>query len=114
MVRIQLDRPVISGESLYAILGRCAVTTPPIYLGVVAVLSLGSAYLLRQVTWPLVGLCITTACVSIWGLLEQLLPPPRFRAIAMVEWSLVIIGTLVAVASSLGILFWFLGPAPVL
>jgi hypothetical protein len=114
MVRIHLQRPSLAGDSLFAIIGRCAVATAPRYLGAVLALSVASTTLLRSLSPSLAALFVMTAAIALWGLMEQLLPPPRRAVVDLAQWLLVGIGGVAAILSALGILFWILGPAPVL
>jgi hypothetical protein len=112
MVRIRLHNSILTGDSIYSIIGRCALATATPYLVALLLLSAGSAVLLRSLSWPLASLFITTAAICLWGLLERIFPEPRRIVVDVAEWILVVMGTIAAVLASFGILFWILGPSP--
>jgi hypothetical protein len=57
---------------------------------------------------------LSVSAVGAWGLVEQKTAHPHSRLVVLAEWLLAIIGGMTAAAGALGILFWLLGPAPIL
>ncbi len=78
-------------------------------------LMIGSAVI--AVDWrraPVAGLSLVMATVACWGLLEQRAQIPHSAVIRMAQGLLVALGALGAIVAGLGLLFWAMGPAPVL
>lgn len=63
---------------------------------------------------PVAGLMLIMATVACWGLLEQRAHVPHTTVVRVAQGLLVLLGTLGAVVAGLGLLFWVMGPAPVL
>jgi hypothetical protein len=63
---------------------------------------------------PLAGLVLVASAVGGWGLLEQRARVPHSAGIRMAQGLLVLLGTLGAVIGGFAVLFWVMGPAPVL
>jgi hypothetical protein len=62
----------------------------------------------------LAGLLLVMATVACWGLLEQRAQVPHSVATRVTQGLLVVLGTVGAMVAGLGLLFWIMGPAPVL
>lgn len=63
---------------------------------------------------PLAGLVLVASAVGAWGLLEQRTATPHSRVVRAAQTLLVLLGTLGAVIGGFALLFWVMGPAPVL
>lgn len=63
---------------------------------------------------PIAGLLLTMSAVAGWGLLEQRSATPHSPLIAATQKLLVVLGTIAAIIAGFGLLFWVMGPAPVL
>ncbi|HEY7612197.1 MAG TPA: hypothetical protein VH764_04335 [Gemmatimonadales bacterium] len=63
---------------------------------------------------PLAGLLLIAAAVGAWGLIEQRAVMPHSRLIRAMQGALVLLGAVGAVVAALALLFWVMGPAPVL
>ncbi|HEY8259464.1 MAG TPA: hypothetical protein VIG08_17530 [Gemmatimonadales bacterium] len=63
---------------------------------------------------PISGLLLTVSAVAGWGLLEQRAATPHSALVAATQTILVVLGTIAAVIAGFGLLFWVMGPAPVL
>lgn len=63
---------------------------------------------------PAAGILLTLSAVSGWGLLEQHAATPHSRLITTAQILLFLAGTVAAVVSGFAVLFWVMGPAPVL
>lgn len=104
-------------ESLYAAVTRWAAHARPSTLRLLATLGLGGAggiLLLDWTRWPLAGVLLTLSTIGAWGLVEQRAAHPRTVLVAATESALTGLGTVVAALVALGLLFWLMGPAPVL
>jgi hypothetical protein len=63
---------------------------------------------------PAAGVLLTLSAVSGWGLLEQRAATPHSLFITVAQVLLFVAGTVAAVISGFAVLFWVMGPAPVL
>ena len=63
---------------------------------------------------PMAACLLTLSAVAAWGLLEQRAATPHSGFITAAELFLVVLGTATAVVSGFAVLFWVMGPAPVL
>ena len=63
---------------------------------------------------PLAGLVLVASAIGVWGLLEQRAAVPHSRWIQVAQGLLVLLGTVGAIVGGLAVLFWIMGPAPVL
>ena len=63
---------------------------------------------------PLAGLVLVASAVGGWGLVEQRAAVPHSRRVRLAQALLVVLGTLGAVVGGFAVLFWVMGPAPVL
>lgn len=63
---------------------------------------------------PLAGLTLVASAIGGWGLLEQGTRVPHSRGVQVAQWVLVALGTLGAIVGGFTVLFWVMGPAPVL
>ena len=63
---------------------------------------------------PIAGLTLVMSAIGGWGLLEQRTRLPHSREIRVAQGVLVLLGTLGAVVGGFAVLFWVMGPAPVL
>ena len=63
---------------------------------------------------PMAACLLTASAVAGWGLLEQRASTPHSGLITVAELLLVALGTMTAVVSGFALLFWIMGPAPVL
>lgn len=109
--------PAATGESLHAGITRWAGHADITVLALLTIL--GAAGTIVMVTvdwrrWPLAALLLSVSAVGAWGLVEQKTAHPHSRLVVLVEWLLAGIGGMTAAAGALGILFWLLGPAPIL
>lgn len=113
MIHSELDR----NESLYQGVTTWAATANPRTLGFILASSLigGAALLvLDWHRWPLAGLLVTAGSIGGWGLIEQRAARPLSPVAVAVKGVLVGLGTIAAVLGGLGLLFWLMGPAPIL
>ena len=72
---------------------------------------------LLMVDWrhgPAAGLLLTVSAVSGWGLLEQRAATPHSGFIRVAQVLLVVLGTITAAVGGFALLYWVMGPAPVL
>jgi hypothetical protein len=117
MVRSDPHHSVNGGESLYDLVARCAAAARPVSLaGIALVCGAAAAAVLRLNidAWPLAMFFLTTFATCLWGILEQL-PPIRPRwLIKSLQIVLAVVGSAAAAAGATGVLFWIMGPAPVL
>ena len=75
----------------------------------------GAALLL--IDWrhvPFAGLLLTGGAVGAWGLIEQRALVPHSMPITIAQGLLVALGIIAAIVGGFGVLFWVMGPAPVL
>lgn len=63
---------------------------------------------------PVAAALLTASAVGGWGLLEQLAPTSHSAMITVGQALLVVLGTIAAIVGGFGLLFWVMGPAPVL
>jgi hypothetical protein len=63
---------------------------------------------------PLAGLLLVASAIGAWGLLEQRTATPHSRGVRVAQSLLVLLGTLGAIVGGFTVLFWVMGPAPVL
>jgi hypothetical protein len=63
---------------------------------------------------PISGFLLTGAAVGGWGLLEQRAATPHSTLIRVAQLGLIALGTIGAVVAGYALLFWVMGPAPVL
>jgi hypothetical protein len=63
---------------------------------------------------PAAAILLTLSAVSAWGLLEQRATSPQSVLRATAQSLLFVAGTVAAVVSGFALLFWVMGPAPVL
>jgi hypothetical protein len=63
---------------------------------------------------PIAGAFLTLSAVGGWGLLEQLTATPHSALTTAGQVLLVVLGTIAAIIGGFGLLFWVMGPAPVL
>jgi hypothetical protein len=83
----------------------------------IAVAGAGAWAAVLGVDWrhgPMAACLLTASAVAAWGLLEQRATSPHSGLITAAELVLVILGTVTAVVSGFALLFWVMGPAPVL
>ena len=72
---------------------------------------------LLAVDWrqaPAAGFLLTLSAVAGWGLLEQRAATPHSVVIRAAQVLLIVLGTITAVVAGFALLFWAMGPAPVL
>lgn len=60
------------------------------------------------------GLLLVASAVGVWGLLEQRAATPHSVVIRVAQALSVVLGTIAAVLGGFALLFWVMGPAPVL
>lgn len=114
-----MDRthPAPSGESVHTAITRWARQASVTLLRLLG--GIGTLGALVMVTvdwraWPLGALLLSIGMVGMWGLVDQRSTNPRQRTILLLEALLAIVGGLAAALAGLGLLFWLLGPAPIL
>jgi hypothetical protein len=106
-----------AGESLHAGIVRWAGRADVTLLVLLAVLGGAGAMVMLTVDWrrwPLAAVLLSVSTVGAWGLVEQKAALPHSRLVIVTEWMLAGIGGTAAATGALGILFWLLGPAPIL
>jgi hypothetical protein len=106
-----------AGESLHAGITRWAGRADVTVLILLTVLGAVGTVVMVTVDWrrwPLAALLVSISAVGAWGLVEQKTAYPHSRLVVLLEWLLASIGGMAAAAGALGILFWLLGPAPIL
>lgn len=105
------------GESLHAGITRWAGQADRTLLALLGGIGASGALVILLVDWrgwPAAGLLISVGAVGTWGLVEQRAVLPHSRLVRVVEALLAVIGGAAAAVATLGILFWLLGPAPIL
>lgn len=103
--------------SLYDGLTGWASRAPQRLLGGLVAAGIVAAGVILAVDWrrfPVSGLLLTVSAVAAWGLLEQRATAPHSALVATTQTILVVLGTVTAVVAGFGLLFWVMGPAPVL
>ena len=106
-----------TGESLHAGITRWAGRADATVLALLAILGTGGAAVMLTVDWrrwPLAAMLLSVSAVGTWGLVEQKTARPHSRLVIAAEWLLAGLGGAAAAMGALGILFWLLGPAPIL
>jgi len=86
-------------------------------LAAAALLGAGTAaavLLLDWHWWPAAALSIAVAAFGIWGTLERHYPRPHSLLVRAAKGAAVALGAAGVVVGALGLLFWLLGPAPIL
>jgi hypothetical protein len=63
---------------------------------------------------PAAAVLLTVSAVSAWGLLEQRAATPHSGLITVAQVLLIVLGTTAAVVGGFALLYWVMGPAPVL
>lgn len=99
-------------ESLYAYLTRVAAQTPNDRLRLALLCTIATGLLLVLVLlplWPLAALFGSLGSVAAWGLIEHRARQQPSRWLQLTEWSLVALGCLFAIATTIGVLLWALG-----
>ena len=64
--------------------------------------------------WPAAAPMIAAAALGGWGLLERRASAGRILRIVALEWVLVLLGTAAVLITAFVVLFWLMGPAPIL
>jgi hypothetical protein len=103
--------------SLYDGLTGWASHARPRALATIALGGIAVWALILGIDWrhgPMAACLLTLSAVAAWGLLEQRSATPHSGLIAAAELVLVVLGTATAVVSGFAVLFWIMGPAPVL
>lgn len=103
---------VTDPESLYAYLTRVASRTPNDRLRLALLGAIATGLLLvlvRAPLWPLAALFGAVGSVAGWGLVEHRAQEHPSRWLRITEWSLVTLGYLFAIATTVGVLLWALG-----
>jgi len=63
--------------------------------------------------WPLASVLAAFGCFGVWGLVEH--HEQRGRGtLRLIQGAAAVLGGIAAIAGLLGVLFWILGPAPIL
>jgi hypothetical protein len=106
-----------SHPSVYdAITGWASRARQRLLLGL-TISGIGVAAALIATDWrraPIAGLVLVVSAIGGWGLLEQRTRIPHSREIRAAQAVLVLLGMLGAVVGGFAVLFWIMGPAPVL
>jgi hypothetical protein len=63
---------------------------------------------------PLAGLMLMASAIGAWGLVEQRATVPHSKRVRLAQAMLVLLGMIGAVVGGFTVLFWVMGPAPVL
>ena len=117
MIRSAPEPEAARNESLYQGITTWAAHADRPLLATMLILGLAGApavVLLDWRIWPAAALLITVSTVAAWGLIEQQVSSRRSFAVSAAQWLLVAVGTITAVLASFGLLFWLMGPAPIL
>ncbi|HEX9894784.1 MAG TPA: hypothetical protein VGA78_12720 [Gemmatimonadales bacterium] len=104
-------------ESVYAAVTRWAGHASLRLLTLFTTIGFGGAALVLLVDWrrwPLAGLLLGAGAIGTWGIVEQRAHRPHSRMVNAAEWTLAVVGTLIAMLAALGLFFWAMGPAPIL
>lgn len=105
------------GESLHAGIIRWACQADRTLLALLAGIGTTGTLVIMLVdwrVWPAAGMLLSVGMVGSWGLVDQQAGSPHSRLVRVVAALLATIGGGAAALAALGILFWLLGPAPIL
>ena len=107
-------RPPEPIDAAIARLGRTA--SPRVLAALLAIASAGVATVLFVAwhLWPLASLLAALGSFGAWGLIEHRAPSRRGFLLRAAQATVAGVGALAAVTGVLGVLFWALGPAPIL
>jgi hypothetical protein len=78
-----------------------------------AIPSCGLVLVLDSHRWPIASLLLAAACFAIWGLIAHR-DPAGGLLLRLAQHTVAAVGAVAIVCGLLGILFWALGPAPIL
>ncbi len=118
--RVDLPKPRSdtsrSPEPIDVALARLASRASPRLLKILTAIGIGLGITLPLLTkrWPLASLGAAIAFFGAWGLIEHYYVRPHSRRVAIVQSVVAVLGLLAAAIASLSLLFWLLGPAPIL
>lgn len=104
-------------ESLYQGITTWAASAPSRTLGLLVASSLAGVAAILAVDWhrwPVAGWLVTAASIGGWGLVDHRATRPLGRPARVAKAFLVGLGTVAALLGGLGLLFWLMGPAPIL
>ena len=82
-------------------------------LGAVAVAGIGIVLAVDWHRWPVASLLAALGCFAGWGMLAHQ-PERRGLPLRVAQTALAALGAITGAAGVLGLLFWALGPAPIL
>ena len=83
-------------------------------LGVVAVAGIGIVLAVNWHRWPVASLLAALGCFAGWGMLAHQPQERRGLPLRVAQTAFAVLGAATAAAGLLGLLFWALGPAPIL
>jgi hypothetical protein len=109
--------PDLENQSLYGGITAWASHARHAVLAALAVTGLIGAGAVLLIDWhrlPLALFLTTGTTIGVWGLVEQRAHVPHSTAITLSQRVLVVAGTIAAALGGFGLLFWVMGPAPVL
>ena len=104
-------------QSLYDVITGWASHAQQRLLAALAAAGLVAGIALVVSDWrrvPIAGLLLIASAVGAWGLLEQRTATPHSVLIRVLQGLLVLLGTIAAIMGGFALLFWVMGPAPVL
>ena len=107
-------RPPEPIDEAIARLGRLASPRLLSILGSVAAVGVAGVLLIDWQRWPIASLLGALACFAAWGLIEHRDPGNSGLLLRVTQQAVVALGAIATITGLLGMLFWALGPAPIL